>query len=298
MTGLDRTVYGWRLPTIQGGPLAIAMAEVGAPLLDAVAGADRVVLVPDAHYPYHPSTGMVTKPRVVAALVSELASHRPDASVTVALRSRPGIETTRTATYLGYDAMDATQDLAVTSLDEAPTRRIDAAGASRAVPTPLLDGAVVPVPSARVGGSAPVVGSLAVLTAAAGLDPGDDRAVRAVHDAVSPAGAFLDATHAFAGDPHRARAVFAGRDVTAVDRVLARLLGVDHATVPGLPAGGDAPAGGHFSVEGVDVAALAAELPGGDLPATDAAHPLVRAAYRVYAGVSGDVLPPQLRSQR
>lgn len=324
-----------RPASLDRADLVAAVEAVRPPLLEALADADRVVLLPDAHYPFHPSTGMVTNPAVVDALLAALTVRRPPADVAVALRAAPPVDTARTAGYLGYDDVADAHGVDLVVLDGEDGDGTGAPGdGTFVVPPALADAAVVPVPSARIGGSVPLYGAHAVVAAAVGADPADADQVRRAVEAVAPAAALGDATYTFTGHPHRARTLLAG-DVTAVDEALATLLGVDADAVPGRsdrganapdtagatavdggvappetadPGTADGPAADGLAadwstVDGtgtgeVDLAALAAELPGGDLPASNAPHPLVRAGYRLYTRVSGDVYPPQLRGER
>lgn len=299
-------VRGTRLDALDREALAAGVETVRPPLVDAVAGTgpDRVLLLPDVHYPYHPSTGMVTNPDLVAALRSALAARLPRTEVAVAVRSQPPVDTGRTVDYLGYDDRDDLDAADLLVLDDARVDVTGIAGAAAengadgdrspvALQEPLSEAAVVPVPSARVAGAVPVAGSLALVAAAVGADPTNPEAVERAVRAVDPAGAVVDATYAFAGEPYRARALLCSDAVGAADAVLAELLGVDAGEVPGLPAVGVG-TDGPVSVAGLDAAALAADLPDGGLPATTDPHPLVRAGYRLYTRVSGDVYPPQL----
>jgi hypothetical protein len=287
------TLVGTRLSTLDDDALADAVTTIAPPVLDALSGADRVVVVPDAHYPYHPSTGMVTNPALVDALLSRFAERLPRADLAVAVRSGRDIETRRVLGYLDYDSVTTNHDAALTVLDDRDTRGSSDA-ADEQVPEELQTGAVVTVPSARIAGRVPIYGSLALLATAAGVDPADPTAVaRAVH-AVDPAGAVLDATYTFTGEPRRGRALLAGDDVGAVEATQAALVDVERRTVPGLASVSPWASGDPPRVDGLDVTALAESLPDGSLPESKTPHSLVRAGYRLYTRVSGDVYPPQL----
>lgn len=307
------TVHGTTLRSLDRDGLVDGLETLRPALLDALAGADRAVLVPDVHYPYHPSTGMVTNPDVVEALASTLAVRLPDADVSVAVRSGDAVDTERALSFLGYDELDSSGevDVDVVGGESGPGGVTSGSGDSTSgggtdgtpepqasVPAALADAAVVPVPSARVAGTVPMMGSLGVLATAVGADPTDATQVREAVEAVGPAAAVVDATYAFTGEPTAARAVFCGDDVAAVDGVLAELLGVDQGDVPGLADVAESRPDDPVSVDGLDVAGLAADLPNGGIPASTDPHPIVRAGYRLYTKVSGDVYPPQLRGGR
>jgi len=305
---------GIQARSVDGADVGEAIATVAEPLLDALAdagpagtdqvAADRVVVVPDVHYPYHPSTGMTTNPAVVGALFSVLASRYPGTECVLAVRSGPEIDTRRTVGYLGFDEIADTHGADVAVLEDAPSTDAETSGEAGTVPAPLSEATVVPVPSARIDGSVPLFGSLALLTRAVGTDPTDASSVTRAVEAVDPVGAVVDATYTFTGEPARPRALLAGDDVATVEHSLARLLGVDTGKIPGFSAvaratdttGRSAHRSAASSVDGLDVDGLAAALPDGELPASTEPHPLVRAGYRLYTRVSGDVYPPQLEA--
>jgi len=296
--------WGTQARSLDAAAVGEAVATLAEPLLDALAGADRVAIVPDVHYPYHPSTGMTTNPAVVGGLLSVLASRRPDAECVLAVRSGPEIDTRRTVGYLGFDDVADTHGAEIAVLDGASSPDGETSSEGRSVPAPLSDAAVVPVPSARIDGPLPLFGCLALLARAAGADPTDASSVARAVEAVGPAGAVVDATYTFTGEPARARALLAGDDVATVEHALARLLGVDTDDIPGFAAAArvtdSADRSAHrsaaSSVDGLDVDGLAAALPDGELPASTDPHRLVRAGYRLYTRVSGDVYPPQLEA--
>jgi len=313
---------GIQARSLDSGDVGEAVATVAEPLLDALAGgepsddvdwvadtdrvvdADRVALVPDVHYPYHPSTGMTTNPDVVGALLSALTSRRPGVDPVLAVRSGPEVDTRRTVGYLGFDDVANEHGATVAVLDDAATTDVETSTGTRTIPTPLADAAVVPVPSARIDGALPLFGSLALLARTVGTDPTDATSVARVVKTVDPVGAVVDATYTFTGKPARARALLAGADVAAVEHALARLLDVDTGQIPGFGGAARATDTGErsarrsaaSSVEGLDVDGLAAALPDGELPASTEPHRLVRAGYRLYTRVSGDVYPPQLEA--
>jgi uncharacterized protein (DUF362 family) len=298
--------WGTQARSLDAAAVGDAVATVAEPLLDALADADRVAIVPDVDYPYHPSTGMTTNPAVLGGLLSILASRRPDAEFVLAVRSGPEIDTRRTVGYLGFDDVADTHGADIAVLDDASPSdgETSAGGEEDGVPAPFSDAAVVPVPSARIDGCVPLFGCLALLARAAGADPADASSVARAVEAVDPAGAVVDATYTFTGEPARARALLAGDDVATVEHALARLLGVDTGDIPGFAAAArvtdtadrSAHRSAASSVDGLDVDGLAAALPDGELPASTEPHRLVRAGYRLYTRVSGDVYPPQLEA--
>ncbi|WP_276257020.1 DUF362 domain-containing protein [Halomontanus rarus] len=267
---------------------------------------DRIAVVPDAHHPFHPSTGTVTDPAVIGALVAALERSFPGADVAVAGSSdHLGFE--RTVEYLGYRSVlenvpdGSTRDVSTIDLADSTRvgRTVRASGerVSVSLPTPLIDRTVIVAPSLRPTRAGPVAGAMRTLGRS--LDAGDGRTelepetVVAATRAVDPAGALLDATTAYAGHPVAAGALLAG-DCVSVDAVAADLLGRDPAADAVLEAatGGESFA---VSVDGLAFDDLRSRLPsGGGLPGGADPHPAVARAYRLYAAVSGDAVPPQL----
>ncbi|SEV82465.1 DUF362 domain-containing protein [Natrinema salifodinae] len=269
--------------------------------VESVAGAERITVVPDAHYPFHPSSGMVTDPAVVGSIVARL-ERRTDADVAVAGASDERISFDRTAAYLGY--ADLLERFDATLVDLADDDRVDeicnvdGSPVSVSVPTRLVDDAVIPVPSLRPTESGPVAGAMRTLASLVDCADEPERVPVAATRAVEPAVAVLDATTAYGGDPVAADALFAG-GAPAVDAVATSLLGrsLDGDPALELARGPDAEP---VAVEGtgIDFDRLRERLPDGDVPPADDPHPAVTTAYRVYAAVAGDAVPPQLEGGR
>lgn len=249
-----------------------------------------VVVVPDTHYPFHPSTGQVTNPAVVAAVCRAL---EPVAdAVTVFVGGSAHADAGSVAEWLGYRRLAA--DTGFELLTPADCERVErpvAVGDRQervSLPAPLVEAAVVNVPTLRRADDGGMAGGLANLGRLADHDgPTADRAVAATR-AVAPARTLLDGTWVYAGRPHRARFLLAGEDPGAVDRVGATLLGVEETpalrrceAVPDQPA-----------VDGLSVPALAAELPAGE--GDSGGSDLLERGYRLYARLSGDCSPPQV----
>lgn len=284
------TVHGRRLPDFEESTCRSAadtlVERVG------IDGTEGVTLVADAHYPYHPTTGMVTNPAVVSALATVLSEHADSGDVTTYLAGGGQVDPARVGRMLGYDRR--TVALPTESLEGAHADSPDTLGAAD-VPDALLDTPVVVVPSARVDHETGVAGALTTLTRAAGGDPTSTGDVQTVARTVDPVAAVADATYTFTGDPYRASVLLAGTDSEDIDRVLTSLLSVDSDVA--LPdnslEGTETP-----SVRGIDLDTLQQKLPDGELADTDGPSPLVRAGYRLYTAVSGDIYPPHLRGER
>ncbi|MBZ6495739.1 DUF362 domain-containing protein [Natrinema longum] len=273
--------------------------DVLEPAVDALADADRITLVPDAHYPFHPSSGMVTDPAVIGAIVARLEG-RTDADIAVAGASDEHISFDRTVQYLGYESLLEGFDAdAVDLADEPRTGDLSAledAPVALSVPNRLAEGAVIVVPSLRATAAGPVAGAMRTLADLVDCDAASDRAAVAATRAVDPAVAVLDATTAYGGDPVAGDTLFAG-SAPAVDAVATSLLGRSFESDGALETvRGDR---GPISVEGdADFDRLRERIPDGELPPSDDMHPAVSTAYRVYAAVAGDAVPPQLEGGR
>ena len=285
------TVHGLRLADFKGSTCRSAadtlVERVG------IDGTEGVTLVADAHYPYHPTTGMVTNPAVVSALATVLSEHADGGDVTVCLAGGGEVDPARVGRMLGYDRRT------VATPDESLDRRANADSSDTFgvadVPDALLDTPVVVVPSGRVDHETGIAGALTTLTRAAGGDPSRTGDVRTVARTVDPVAAVVDATYTFTGDPYRASALLAGPDVEAIDRILTSLLSVD----PDEVSFGNSLEGTEMpSVRGIDLDTLRQKLPDGEPPDPDGPSPLVRAGYRLYTAVSGDIYPPHLRGER
>ncbi|AEH37671.1 DUF362 domain-containing protein [Halopiger xanaduensis] len=266
--------------------------------------AEEITLVPDAHYPFHPSTGTVTDPAVVGALVAALED-RTDADIAVAGTTNEIIDLERTGQYLGYrDLLERFDAELVDLADDAEprtdvVREVDGRSVSVSVPTRLVRGAVVTVPTLRPTEDGRVAGGVRRLADL--VDSAADPEITAVAatQAVDPALSVMDATTAYGTDPYAADALFAG-PAPDVDALGASLFGdaTDDDPVLRLAAGTD---DGPITVERVgagaddlDFDALRDRLAGAELPPSDETHPAVTTAYRLYAAVGGDAVPPQL----
>lgn len=273
------------------------------------ATAERIAIVPDAHYPFHPSSGMVTDPAVVGATVARLED-RTDADIVVVGATDALIDFDRTAQYLGYDALLERFDADPVDLadeDEPRTETavtVDDRSIALTLPERLVDEPIVTVPTLRPTETGAIAGGARVLADfvdVGGVDANadaDDAAVAATR-AVDPALSVMDATIAYGGDPYAADALFAGA-TPAVDAVgssllersieedgaLRRIVGdTDEAPITMERVGG---------ADDLDIDAIRERLAGAELPPSDDTHPAVTAAYRLYAAVGGDAVPPQL----
>ncbi|RQG97107.1 DUF362 domain-containing protein [Natrarchaeobius chitinivorans] len=276
------------------------------PALESLPNEERIAIVPDVHYPFHPSTGMVTDPALVGTIVSTLESHL-DADVDVVAET-DGIDVDRAATYLGYPSLLERFGAEFVGLDDGDARTtelcdIDGRSVSVSVPTRLLERTVVVVPTLRPTESKTVAGGMRTLAATAESTADPAATTVASTTVLDPFLSVLDATIAYGGEPHAANAVFSG-PVSPVDALAGSLLGCptekDRALSLALEDRDDP-----ISIERVgrgrhhlDLDALRERLSGGELPPSGATHPAVTTAYRLYAAIGRDAVPPQLEEGR
>lgn len=262
------------------GTSVAAIRPALADLLDAhrtaLGTGDRVLLVPDTHYPYHPSTGMVTNPDVVEALATIV-----DGDVAVGIPSSAHVDADRVGRFLGYERLAERTGAALVDLDDAERVEEDVSLASGdvplSVPRPLVDDAVVVVPTARRSARYGVAAGMVALAHAVAEDPTRET-VLAASRACWPALGVLDATFVYDGEPRRADRLAASEDLVALSQAAADLVGVDPDDVPHLRSRRAPPS----------------PLPsfGGGQP--DDGDGAKERAYRLYARVSGDLVPPQM----
>lgn len=263
-------------------------------------GADEsVVVVPEAVYPYHESTGLVANPATVTAVCAELAPLVDDLFLMPAVGSA---ERSTVVDLLDYeDVADRVGATLVSPRDPEPTASIvalDGPGGDDRVdltlPRPLTDAAVVPVPTLRNSPGDVAASSMRTLGLIAD-EVGDEtdepwRTAAATEPIVDVRLSVLDGSYVFDGRPHRGGFVAAGSDVVAVDSLGAWLLHLDPGDAPALSVHGWS--GGYEYVEGLSADALASELPNVDPPPSDEPGLLER-GYRLYTRISGDLVPPQ-----
>ncbi|AXR78684.1 DUF362 domain-containing protein [Natrarchaeobaculum sulfurireducens] len=263
---------------------------------------DRITVVPDAHYPFHPSSGVVTDPAVVAAIVRVLED-RTDADLAIAGVSDEVIGFDRTAAHLGYTSLLERVDAELVDLaeDARTDRLLETGGRTTTVSIPdrLATGATIVVPSLRPTAEGPIAGGMRTLArfATGAVDP--DRAALGATRAVDPALCVLDATTAYAGTSAATNALFAG-PTASVDALGSSLLERSFAADGALSQAFDERTS--ISVDSVGGGKLALEtirdrLDSGELPPRESTHPAVTAAYRLYAAVAGDAVPPQLEGE-
>jgi len=164
------------------------------------------------------------------------------------------------------------------------------------VPERLAESTVIVVPSLRPTENGPVAGAMRALAALVDSTADPERVPVAATRVIEPAVSVLDATTAYGGDPAGKRAVRGFGFRRRRRRVLAaRPIARDRRGAEDGPRGRRT---GHRRGDGVDFERLRERIPDGELPPSDETHPAVSTAYRVYAAVAGDAVPPQLEGGR
>lgn len=239
-----------------------------------------VLLVPDVHYPSHPSTGLVTNPDVVAELAELL-----DGDVAIGLPSSEAIDGPRAGRYLGYESVAARTGADLVTLDAAGRvhRRIRFAGTtvSLQIPERLLARSVVVVPTARREATRGVAAGMVTLAQAVTPDPSRLETIAAMR-ACWPEWSVLDATYAYTTTPQQMDVLAASDDVFELSLTAAALLDVPRSDVPHLRTRKSPPSPLEW---------LASAVPGPDSGGGDG---LVDDGYRLYARLTGDLVPPQM----
>jgi hypothetical protein len=272
-----------RRTDVAGPGLSGAVTDLVA---DCAPAFDDVVVVPDCHYAFHPSTGMVTNPDVVEALVETLST---TADVTLALPDSRWVDDA--PSMLGYDGLADRTGCSTLALADADTVertvRVDDERHTVAVPEPLDERPVVVAPTLRAD---PDLAGAMVTVAEAAVGSRERLDVVAATAVVDPVFTLLDGTYTYTGVPHRGRFLVAGTDAPAVDRAVAPVAGLAPTDVDALRPFGV----GREAIEGLHAEALADELPHERTdPDGGEPHPAMGAGFRLYARLTGDLVPPQ-----
>ncbi len=273
---------------------------------DPFADAAEITLLPDVHYPFHPSTGMVTDPAVVGAVADYLGTET-SADLVVAGSSTKSMDFDRTTDYLGYPSLEERFDCRLLDLSSERDSRVSVSlpesepPVELSVPDSLLENPVVVVPTLRPTEAGPVAGTMRTLgrhveSGVEGHELSAGRRARAATAGIDPELSVLDATTMFAGEAFAAETLFAGSPL-GVDTVGTTLLGRDVNDDDALSSE-LGPGQTSIRVSGCDFDALRERVPSGELPPRTATHPAVSIAYGLYAKVSGDAVPPQLEVDR
>lgn len=277
------TIHAEQLSDAEPGTIRTGLARLLGSSRVSFDPEPRVLVVPDVHYPFHPSTGLVTNPDVVAELVGLL-----DRDVAIGIPASEYIDADRAGQYLGYDQVAERTGTDLVHLDAVDRieRRVRFADGSMslAIPAPLLDDAVVVVPTARRSRRLGVAAGTVTLARAVAEEPTREE-ILATLRTCEPALSVLDATFVYAGAPRWEDTLLASDDVVALSRAAADMLDVDRADLPHLFPRRTPPS---------PLEVLSNIRPSGRPSEGDGA--MVK-GYQLYARLTGDLAPPQMLSR-
>lgn len=285
------TQYGTTLPDLGAETVTGAVGDLLDRLDPDLDG--PVVVLPDVHYPHHPSTGLVTNPDAVAGVLDWLAASGLD-DATVGVVGSEAVRGHQAASVLGYERLAEEYGVDVVDLDTEShvcrTATVSGESVTLDVPERLLEASVLTVPTIRTTEADGLVGSCVSLLRATGTDRVSADRVAAAVDLLDPEATLVDGTYSYSGGARASRVLLAGDDPVALDLAVAKAL--DYEAAPYL----DRYA--HITstvVSGLDAGALADVLPGGEPdPEPEGPSPAMKTGYRMYARLTGDGVPPML----
>jgi uncharacterized protein (DUF362 family) len=251
-------------------------------------GASSVVVLPTAHYPYHPTTGQVTNPAVTEAVALSLSESVDPDRLVVGIGGSAWADAETLPRYLGYTERFRGTGIDVVSLDGHGGPDGNGTGGT-AVPALLEENVVVNVPTLRRSTRLRMVAGMASLAWAVRAEPESD-VVTTVAESVRPAVSILDGTYVFDGVPSKSKFLLGSADPVALDQVCATILGLDSEAVAYLP---ESTAPVHSMLEGVRMESLRADVHSRKVDAGRESERLLATGYRLYSRLSGDALPPQ-----
>lgn len=240
----------------------------------------RVLVLPDAHYPYHPSTGQVTNPDVVGEFVESL-----DAEIAIGISGSRYINADRVGRYLGYERLADKTGATLVDLDAADRvdQRVHFTGGlvSLGIPEPLLEDDVVVVPTLCQSPRFGVADGMVTLARAVTDDPTREEIIAATR-VCWPILSILDGTFAPAAERRRTDVLLVSDDVVSLSNAAADLLGVERSDIPHLGPRRMLPSPLQWLGN-----ALSSRRP-------TAGDDMMAKGYRLYAQMTGDLVPPQM----
>ena len=279
-------VHGYGVETGDPDSLQREISRITATLQGALG--EEVTILFDAHYPYHPSTGMVTHPLVVDGVVDQLL--QDGRTVSVLPITTYWEDSDRCLSYLGYDQLFASREVTCLSPREGPreSRTVHIGDRKIVITIPQsITRDVLCIPTLRPGYPPSHPGGTWLLAQAAlDREPTADEAI-AVGASIQAAG-ILDATYATFDTPLRTETIFASEDLPALDYVASRFN--TNGSSPVMQALHPRPPR-QIGIQGQDIAD---PVSGQESSSNDSG--MISRAYQTYASVSGDLVPPQMLS--
>lgn len=292
MAGSERITGRWLNDTAAEG-VDDTVSRLLEPHRERFAG-ESIVVIPDVHYPYHPSTGLVTDPDVVGAVVSTV-KRTPETEVVIGCRSAPVVATEATVRALGYHRLAGRLDVDVVDLEEgdAVERALPLGDGTVTVDVPraIDDAAVIVVPTLRTDPAFGLALGMPTLARAIVPDLSSVDGLWEVADRYSPITTLLDASFTFLGEPRASRFLLASDDLVTLDAAVGGAVErsptyLDTRALRGV--------GTVESVEGFSLEAATADLPDGASTGPGGPGRFLRTAYRWYARLARDAVPPAL----
>lgn len=225
---------------------------------------EKLLILPDMVYPFHPSTGMIADPNVIEWLVNTLKEKTELTSTDIAIFCATSGEVSpgKVASLLGYDNLSRDQDVEL----------IEARNDSELIDQ-IRDHPVATVLSPRfsVNGQGPIshskfLNELDQITSSKTMFK--DQICFSVLD-----GIFLNCGHSY-----RADRVFLSKDPASIDGLISTLLGSSKVT--------------HFDER--EIQRIVSNLDVSPSSDSDLPEKMMQFGYRIYAKASGDLVPPQM----
>lgn len=256
---------------------------------------ESLLVLPTANYPYHPSTGLVTHPDVAVTVAKSLSRVLASAQVSIGITGSSWSTADQVGGFLGYPELLEHSEIDLVHLDDVETRErvTDTGNAERTfeVPKVLEERAVLNVPtlyrSSRIG----MMAGMGNLTLGLTTDA-DSETVIAASSIIDPVLTLLDGTYVYCGTPSRPSFLLSSHDQQALDQVGRALLGLDHDAVPYLGQRSRDPAS---LLDGIRLESVRSDIRHGHSAIDERGDEsdLMARGYRLYARLSGDVLPPK-----
>lgn len=257
--------------------------------------ANDIVVIPDTHYPFHPSTGLVTNPDLIRAVLCELNALTNGCRLSIGCASADAESVDRIAQYLNYEGIANEFDADL--IDLHAVRRVrhsqTTADTSCEVEMPQLmdDGTVINIPTLRIDSGKKPTTEMANLTRATDVSGNDSENLTFVSRLCSPVLTILDGTYTYTGHPHKSEFLLTAKDFGAIEESTRELLDIN--TRKTLNVHDSEPMNITYELVGTTVDELANSLPNSASDKSILSEDMMAKAYRLYARLSGDAVPPQ-----
>lgn len=225
---------------------------------------EKLVILPDMVYPFHPSTGMIADPNVIEWLVNTLKEKTELSSndISILCATSGEVPPGKVASLLGYDDLSSDHGIELIEARDDPE-----------VTDQIRDRPIATVLSPRfsVNGQGPIshskfLNELDQITSSRTVF--NDQICFSVLD-----GIFLNCGHSY-----RADRVFLSKDSASIDGLISTLLGSSKVT--------------YFDER--EIQRIVSNLHVSQSSDSDLPEKMMQFGYRIYAKASGDLIPPQM----